>query len=97
MATEYDVVILGGGTGGYVAAIRAAQLGLKTAVVEKKNSEEHVCIKAVSRVKRCLEVQRYTGQLVKPINSGWKRLACPSTLKKCSSVSKPLLISLQRV
>ncbi|MEK5081496.1 dihydrolipoyl dehydrogenase [Bacillus sp. FSL H8-0515] len=36
MATEYDIVILGGGTGGYVAAIRAAQLGLKTAVVEKE-------------------------------------------------------------
>ena len=35
MAREYDVVILGGGTGGYVAAIRAAQLGLKTALVEK--------------------------------------------------------------
>lgn len=32
---EYDVVLLGGGTGGYVAAIRAAQLGLRTAVVEK--------------------------------------------------------------
>lgn len=31
----YDVVILGGGTGGYVAAIRAAQLGLKAAVVDK--------------------------------------------------------------
>lgn len=36
MAIEYDLVILGGGTGGYVAAIRAAQLGLKTAVVEKE-------------------------------------------------------------
>ncbi|MDQ0220786.1 dihydrolipoyl dehydrogenase [Peribacillus cavernae] len=35
MAQEYDLVILGAGTGGYVAAIRAAQLGLKTAVVEK--------------------------------------------------------------
>jgi dihydrolipoamide dehydrogenase len=35
MAKEYDVVILGGGTGGYVAAIRATQLGLKTALVEK--------------------------------------------------------------
>jgi len=32
---EYDVVIIGSGTGGYVAAIRAAQLGLKTAVVER--------------------------------------------------------------
>lgn len=34
MAKEYDLVILGGGTGGYVAAIRAAQLGLSTAIVE---------------------------------------------------------------
>ncbi len=32
--TTYDIIILGGGTGGYVAAIRAGQLGLKTAVVE---------------------------------------------------------------
>jgi dihydrolipoamide dehydrogenase len=35
MTQEYDLVILGGGTGGYVAAIRATQLGLKTAIVEK--------------------------------------------------------------
>ncbi len=32
---EYDVAVLGGGPGGYIAAIRAAQLGLKTAVVER--------------------------------------------------------------
>lgn len=37
MAREYDLVIVGGGTGGYVAAIRASQLGLKTALVEKEN------------------------------------------------------------
>lgn len=35
MAKEYDLVILGGGTGGYVAAIRASQLGMQVAVVEK--------------------------------------------------------------
>lgn len=35
MAKEYDLVILGGGTGGYVAAIRASQLGLQVAIVEK--------------------------------------------------------------
>src|SRR3954462_10296770 len=35
LSKEYDIVILGGGTGGYVAAIRAAQLGLKTAIVER--------------------------------------------------------------
>ena len=34
---SFDLVILGGGPGGYVAAIRAAQLGLKTAVVEREN------------------------------------------------------------
>ena len=35
MADTYDVIIIGSGPGGYVAAIRAAQLGLKTAVVER--------------------------------------------------------------
>ncbi len=35
MADAYDVIIIGSGPGGYVAAIRAAQLGLKTAVVEQ--------------------------------------------------------------
>ncbi len=34
---QYDVVVIGGGPGGYVAAIRAAQLGLKTAVVERES------------------------------------------------------------
>ena len=33
--TKYDIIIIGGGPGGYVAAIRAAQLGFKTCVVEK--------------------------------------------------------------
>jgi dihydrolipoamide dehydrogenase len=35
MADPYDLIVIGSGPGGYVAAIRAAQLGLKTAVVEK--------------------------------------------------------------
>ncbi len=34
---KYDIIILGSGPGGYVAAIRAAQLGFKTAIVEKEN------------------------------------------------------------
>lgn len=36
MAKQYDVVVMGAGPGGYVAAIRASQLGLKTAIIEKK-------------------------------------------------------------
>src|SRR3982750_98789 len=35
MADAYDVIIIGAGPGGYVTAIRSAQLGLKTAIVEK--------------------------------------------------------------
>jgi Pyruvate/2-oxoglutarate dehydrogenase complex, dihydrolipoamide dehydrogenase (E3) component, and related enzymes len=33
---EFDLIVLGSGPGGYVAAIRASQLGLKTAIIEKK-------------------------------------------------------------
>jgi dihydrolipoamide dehydrogenase len=35
--TSFDLIVVGGGPGGYVAAIRAAQLGIKTAVVEREN------------------------------------------------------------
>src|ERR1700682_322798 len=35
MAASFDLVVIGGGPGGYVAALRAAQLGAKTAIVEK--------------------------------------------------------------
>ncbi|MEZ5655834.1 MAG: dihydrolipoyl dehydrogenase [Sphingobium sp.] len=37
MAETYDLIVLGSGPGGYVAAIRASQLGLKTAIVEREN------------------------------------------------------------
>ena len=36
MADTYDLIVLGSGPGGYVAAIRAAQLGLRTAIVERE-------------------------------------------------------------
>lgn len=44
MANEYDVVVIGSGTGGYVAAIRAGQLGLKTALVEKESVLGGTCL-----------------------------------------------------
>lgn len=40
MANKFDVIVIGSGPGGYVAAIRAAQLGLKTACIEKWRSED---------------------------------------------------------
>lgn len=43
-ANNYDVVVIGSGPGGYVAAIRAAQLGLKTAVVEKDDKFGGTCL-----------------------------------------------------
>ena len=43
-ATEYDLVIIGGGPGGYVAAIRAAQLGMKVACVEKRGKLGGTCL-----------------------------------------------------
>ncbi len=44
MSESYDVIIIGGGPGGYVAAIRAAQLGLKVACVEKRGSLGGTCL-----------------------------------------------------
>ncbi|MHC4330454.1 MAG: FAD-dependent oxidoreductase [Planctomycetota bacterium] len=42
--TEFDVVVIGAGPGGYVAAIRAAQLGLNTALVEKCDTFGGTCL-----------------------------------------------------
>ena len=42
--TNFDVAIIGSGPGGYVAAIRAAQLGLKTAIIEKYDTLGGTCL-----------------------------------------------------
>ena len=42
--SDYDVVVIGSGPGGYVAAIRLAQLGKKTALIEKYNSLGGTCL-----------------------------------------------------
>jgi dihydrolipoamide dehydrogenase len=44
MSTTYDVVVIGAGPGGYVCAIKAAQLGLKTALVEKRDTLGGTCV-----------------------------------------------------
>jgi len=42
--SQYDVVIIGGGPGGYNAAIRAGQLGLKAAIVEMRDTLGGTCL-----------------------------------------------------
>lgn len=44
MSEPYDVIIIGSGPGGYVCAIRAAQLGMKVAIVEKRQSHGGTCL-----------------------------------------------------
>ncbi len=44
MAEEFDVIVIGAGPGGYVAAIRAAKLGLKTLVIEKESHLGGTCL-----------------------------------------------------
>ena len=43
MEQAYDVTVIGAGPGGYVAAIRAAQLGLKVALIEKERGRGNAC------------------------------------------------------
>ena len=45
MANQHDLVIIGAGPGGYIAAIRAAQLGLNVAVVEKEKALGGTCLR----------------------------------------------------
>ena len=41
---DFDVLVIGAGPGGYVAAIRAAQLGLKTACIDKRSAPGGTCL-----------------------------------------------------
>src|SRR5438552_6089207 len=41
---KYDVTVIGSGPGGYIAAIRSAQLGFKTAIIEKYNTLGGTCL-----------------------------------------------------
>ncbi len=68
-SSEYDVVVIGAGTGGYVAAIRAAQLGLSVAVVERQKALGGTCLlwgciptKALLEHAHALKVVQHAGE-----------------------------------
>jgi dihydrolipoamide dehydrogenase len=68
MSEAFDVAVIGGGPGGYVAAIRAAQLGLRTVVIERENLGG-VCLnwgciptKALLRTAEVLTLIRHAGE-----------------------------------
>ncbi len=64
MATSFDVIILGGGPAGYVSAIRAAQLGLNTAVVEREKLGG-VCVNIGCIPSKALLHSAYVANLLK--------------------------------
>ncbi len=94
MADSFDVIVIGGGPGGYVAAIRAAQLGLKTAVVERDKAGgrclNYACIPAKTML-RTAEI--YTeardsaelGVVAKEVSLDWEALG-----KRRAAVSESL-------
>src|SRR3954464_11745415 len=91
---EYDVIVIGGGPGGYVAAIRAAQLGKKTAVVERDKAGgrclNYACIpaKTVLRTAEIYEQAREGAELgvvAKDVSIDWEALG-----RRRASVSESL-------
>src|SRR6478735_4515854 len=99
MPEQYDCIVIGSGPGGYVAAIRAAQLGMKTAVVEKDavggRCLNYACIpaKAVLRVADVLsEVRDGVGSLAGggSVKVGDQQISAKTILLATGSVKKPI-------
>jgi dihydrolipoamide dehydrogenase len=94
VADSYDVIVIGGGPGGYVGAIRAAQLGKRTAVVERDKPGgrclNYACIpaKTLLRTAELYDETRNGGDLglaVKGVSIDWKALG-----KRRAAVSESL-------
>jgi dihydrolipoamide dehydrogenase len=72
--SKYDCIVIGSGPGGYVGAIRAAQLGMKTAVVEKENvggrclNEACIPAKAILRVAEVMQEVEHAGDFGISVN-----------------------------
>ena len=68
---SYDVVVIGSGPGGYVCAIRAAQLGLKTAVVEKEKTFGGTCLNIGCIPSKALLHASERSTMPEIISQGW--------------------------
>ncbi len=92
--SKYDCIVIGSGPGGYVAAIRAAQLGLKTAVVEKANvggrclNEACIPAKAILRVAEVYDEVQHAGSF--GINVEGSSVDFPGATKHRDKVVKTL-------
>ncbi len=93
MASNFDIIILGGGPAGYVCAIRAAQLGLKTAVVER-DKLGGVCVNVGCIPSKALLHSAYVANLVRHdaktlgINVGDVSLDFAAAIKHSRAVSE---------
>jgi dihydrolipoamide dehydrogenase len=92
--SKYDCIVIGSGPGGYVAAIRAAQLGMKTAVVEKGNvggrclNEACIPAKAILRVAEVFSEVEHGKQF--GVNSNGVELDYSGSVKHRDKVIKTL-------
>jgi hypothetical protein len=68
---QYDVVILGSGPGGYVAAIRASQLGLKTAIIEKYSTLGGTCLNVGCIPSKALLASSHHYEELQHFVNGW--------------------------
>ena len=79
MADKYDMVVIGSGPGGYVAAIRSAQLGMKTAVVEQAALGGRCLNVACIPAKAMLRAADVLGEVEDGADSGSRRRVSSST------------------
>ena len=81
---DYDLVVIGGGPGGYVAALRAAQLGLRVACVERRSRLGGTCLN-VGCIPAMLQRFRLTDRVTRTLNN----LDCGHTGNSFSSFTPP--------
>ena len=88
MAESFDCIVIGSGPGGYVTAIRAAQLGMKTAVVEKDTVGGRCLNYACIPAKAVLRVADILAEVDEARSSGSTSRAAPWTSRACRTAAR---------